>query len=85
LQYKGSTKTITEIAKELKVASVLAGTVRKAGEQVRISVSLNDGNTNKLLWNNDYDRHLKDIFAIQSEIAQVVARKLQAEIIQEVE
>ncbi|MDH3650593.1 MAG: hypothetical protein OEQ53_13000, partial [Saprospiraceae bacterium] len=79
LQYKGTIKTISEIAKELNVATVLSGSVRKDRDQLRISVSLNDGLTNKSIWNENYNRQLRDVFAVQGEIARAVGNKLQAQ------
>ncbi len=80
MQYKGTTKSTSEIARELGVANILEGSVRKAGERVRITVQLIDGGTNMHLWSETYDRKLDDVFAIQSEVAQKVASILDAQI-----
>ncbi len=80
MQYKGTTKSTSEIARELGVANILEGSVRKAGERVRITVQLIDGGTNMHLWSETYDRKLDDVFAIQSEVAQKVASTLDAQI-----
>jgi len=84
MQYKGTTKTIRQIAEELGVATILEGSVRKAGDRVRITVQLINGENNMNLWSETYDRMLDDVFAIQSEVAQRVASTLQAEIHPEV-
>ncbi|HEY7472179.1 MAG TPA: adenylate/guanylate cyclase domain-containing protein, partial [Gemmatimonadota bacterium] len=76
LQYKGTTKPIREIASELDVATVLEGTVRRAGNQVRITAQLIDAETDEHLWAETYDRELTDVFAIQSEIAARIADEL---------
>jgi len=76
LQYKGTTKPIREIAAELDVATVLEGTVRRAGSQVRITAQLIDADTDEHLWAETYDRELTDVFAIQSEIAARIADEL---------
>jgi adenylate cyclase len=76
LQYKGTTKPIREIASELDVATVLEGTVRRAGSQVRITAQLIDAETDEHLWAETYDRELTDVFAIQSEIATRIADEL---------
>ena len=76
LQYKGTTKPIREIASELDVATVLEGTVRRAGNQVRITAQLIDAETDEHLWAETYDRELTDVFAIQSEIAARIADAL---------
>jgi TolB-like protein/class 3 adenylate cyclase len=80
MQYKGTTKTTPEIAKELGVAHVLEGSVQKAGERVRIIVQLIDAINDKHLWAESYSRDIKDVFDIQSEVAREVAKALKAEI-----
>jgi tetratricopeptide (TPR) repeat protein len=80
MRFKGSKKSIQEIGKELGVATILEGSVRKQGNKVRISVQLIDVNTDHHLWSESYDRHLDDIFTIQSEVAQQVAASLKAEV-----
>ncbi|MCK5279504.1 MAG: hypothetical protein KAK04_13210, partial [Cyclobacteriaceae bacterium] len=85
MQYKNSTKSIREIGKELGVAHILEGSVRKDQDKVRITVQLIDVNTDVHLWAENYDRELKNVFAIQSEVAQQIARFLKAEISPEVE
>jgi len=84
MRYKGTTKPITEIASELGVTTILEGSVRTAGDRVRITLQLIDGRTDKHLWAETYDRKLDDIFAIQTEVAERVASTLQAEINPEV-
>jgi adenylate cyclase len=76
LQYKGTTKPIREIASELDVATVLEGTVRRAGDRVRITAQLIDAESDEHLWAETYDRELIDVFAIQSEIAARIADEL---------
>ena len=67
MQYKGKTRNIGDIGRELNVNTVLEGSVRKAGEKLRITAQLIDGKSQAHLWAEDYDRDLKDVFAIQSE------------------
>ena len=74
--YKGSQKKISEVAKELEVGTVLEGSVRKAGDRLRITVQLIDSRTSDHLWVESYDRELKDVFAIQSDIASKIAEAL---------
>lgn len=74
--YKGTHKKISEIARELEVGAVLEGSVRKAGDRLRITVQLIDALTSDHLWAESFDRELKDVFAIQSDIAQRVAESL---------
>jgi adenylate cyclase len=66
--YKGKPVKVQQIAEELGVRYVLEGSVRKAGERVRITAQLIDAITGKHLWAGRYDRELKDIFALQDEI-----------------
>ncbi len=78
--FKGDNRNIGEIAAILKVNHVLEGSVRKSGNRVRISAQLIDASNEKHLWSETYDRELIDIFAIQSEIARAVARKIKIEL-----
>lgn len=78
LALKGSTGSLREIAKKVKVANVVSGSVRRAGNRLRIQLELRRASDEALLWSQDYDRELKDVFAIQSEIAGEVGRALQA-------
>lgn len=84
MRYKGTTKSINEIAQELGVANILEGSVRKAGDRVRITVQLIDCMTDQHRWAEIYDRELIDVFAIQSEVAQQIAGHLRTEISPEV-
>ena len=79
--YKGTTKKVREIGRELEVGSVLEGSVRKAGNKVRITAQLIDAATEGHLWAQNYDRQLEDVFAIQSEIAEKVAGELRIRLV----
>ncbi len=78
MRYRGSSKSIPEIAAELGVATILEGGVQRAGDQIRINVQLIDARTDEHLWAEIYDRQLlaTNIFAIQSEIAEAIAEAL---------
>ncbi len=76
MQYKKSTKKIATIAEELGVAAVLEGSVRRAGQRVRIVAHLVDPRTEKHLWGETFDRQLSDIFEVQSEVAQQITGAL---------
>ena len=81
MQYRaGAKRDLHEIANALGVANVLEGTVRRDGNQVRVSTELVDARNYNTIWADSYDRDLTDIFAIQSEIAQTVATKLTAKL-----
>jgi serine/threonine-protein kinase len=76
--FKGRQTTVPEIARALNVAHVLEGSVRKAGNTVRITVQLIRADTGYHLWSQTYDRTLDDIFKVQDEIAASVVRSLSA-------
>jgi len=80
MQYKGTTKSVHEITQELNVATALEGSVRKDGDQVRITVQLIEGETDMHLWSETYDRKLINVLEVQSNVAQQIAQLLKAEI-----
>jgi TolB-like protein/tetratricopeptide (TPR) repeat protein len=80
-QYKGTEKPIAQIGTELGVTSVLEGSVRKAGDQLRITVQLIDVRTEEHRWAQSYDRRLENIFAIQTEVAEQTASALKLEML----
>ena len=75
-KYKGRAVDVQAFARELGVQYVVEGSVRKAGNRVRITVQLIDAETNRHLWAERYDRELADIFAIQDEVTQAIAATL---------
>jgi adenylate cyclase len=81
MKYKGAGKGIAEISRELKVGSVLEGSVRKAGNRLRMTMQLVDAENEEHLWSENYDRELGDVFAIQSDVAERVAEALKAELL----
>jgi adenylate cyclase len=81
IKYKKSDMTIAQIGNELNVGTVLEGSVRKDQDKARITVQLIDVSTQKHLWAESYDRELKDIFTIQSEIAMKVAEGLKVQLL----
>ncbi|MCH8837503.1 MAG: hypothetical protein IIA60_06830 [Candidatus Marinimicrobia bacterium] len=76
--YKDSPKSLRVIADELGVSNILEGSVRRAGDKVRITGQLIDARTDEHLWAESYDRDLADIFAIQSDVARKIATALKA-------
>jgi len=76
MKYKGANATVGEIGNALRVGSVIEGSVRKSANRARITAQLIDVKTDGHLWSESYDREVKDIFAVQSEIAQKVADAL---------
>jgi TolB-like protein/cytochrome c-type biogenesis protein CcmH/NrfG len=75
-QFKGRAADVREIGRALGVGAVLEGSVRKAGERVRITAQLVSSSDGYHLWSESYDRDLSDVFAIQTEIAQKLAGAL---------
>jgi TolB-like protein/tetratricopeptide (TPR) repeat protein len=76
-QYKGSEKTLRQIGSELGVKNVLEGSVRRAGNRVRVSAQLIDVATDSHIWAERFDRELTDIFGIQDEIAARITSALE--------
>ncbi len=74
--FKGGNLEIPEIARRLNVANILEGSVRKAGNRLRITAQLIDARTDTHLWSETYDRKLTDVFAVQDEIAAAVVAQL---------
>jgi adenylate cyclase len=81
--YKGKDFKITDVGRELKVSNVLEGSVRKAGNQVRITAQLIKVEGDVHLWSETYDRELTDIFELQDEIATAVVQALRIELLDE--
>lgn len=81
MRFKAGSRNLSEIASELHVSAIVEGSVRKAGNAIRVSVQLVDVQKDELLWTQSYDRELQDIFAIQSDIASKVADALQVHIL----
>src|SRR5215472_8514885 len=74
--YKGKNVDVSKVARELKVGYVLEGSVRKAGDRVRITAQLVDGSSNDHVWAERYDRDLNDIFTLQDEISEAIVSAL---------
>ena len=81
--FKGSSENSRTIGEKLGVANLLEGTVRKQGDRARIVAELINAVDGRALWSNTYDREVKDIFAVQSEIAQAVATQLKIKLLGE--
>ncbi|MGD8808685.1 MAG: hypothetical protein PVG24_03715, partial [Gammaproteobacteria bacterium] len=79
-RYAGSDKSIAEIASELGVGTVMEGSVRYAGDRVRVTAQLIDAATEEHLWSEVYERQLADVFSIQADIAEQIAAALKAEL-----
>lgn len=82
-RFKGTSKSISEIGKEVGAGSILEGSVRKAGNKIRVTAQLIDAATEDHMWSDNYDRQLDDVFAIQSEIAKSVSAALMVRLVPE--
>jgi adenylate cyclase len=78
--YKGTTKRVREIGKELEVGSILEGSFRKAGNRIRVTTQLISVADDQHLWAQNYDRNLDDVFEVQSDVARKVADALRVRI-----
>ncbi len=78
--YKGQAVDVRQIAEELGARYVVEGSIRKAGNRVRITAQLIDATSGNHIWAERYDRHLEDIFAVQDEIVETIAGRLGPEI-----
>jgi TolB-like protein/DNA-binding winged helix-turn-helix (wHTH) protein/Flp pilus assembly protein TadD len=78
--YKGTKKSLPEIARELNVDSIVEGTVLRSGERVRITAQLLYAPTDRHLWAQSYDRDLRDILELQSEVARAIASEVVAKL-----
>ena len=81
--FKGQAVDVCDIARKLGVSHVLEGSVRKAGQRVRITAQLIDGSTGDHMWAERYDRDLTDIFAIQDEISKAIVAALKLKLLPE--
>src|SRR5438552_6832018 len=78
--YKGVRKPLREIARELEVDAIVEGTVLRAGRRVRVTAQLIDAPKETHLWAESYERDLRDVLALQSEVAQAIAREIRVKL-----
>ena len=83
MKYKEAARDVQEIGNELNVGTILEGSIRKSLNKTRITVQLIDVSRQQNIWSMDYDKELKDIFMVQSEIAQSIAGELEVKLRQE--
>jgi eukaryotic-like serine/threonine-protein kinase len=80
MHYKGTSKTLPEIAQELKVDAVVEGSVRRSGDQVRVTAQLIYAPTDRHIWAESYERSLRDVLALQSEVASAIANEIKIQV-----
>jgi TolB-like protein/Tfp pilus assembly protein PilF len=80
MPYRGKEKNVRDIGKALGVSAILEGSVRKAGNRVRVNVQLINAENDEHIWSDVYDRDLTDVFAIQTDLAKKIADELHAKL-----
>ena len=80
MQYKGTKKSMPEIARELRVDGVIEGSVLRSGDQVRITAQLIQAATDTHLWAKSYERDLRDVLALQEEVARAIAGEIRVKL-----
>lgn len=81
MSYKKKDVKVKDIAIELRVGTLVEGSVRKVGNKIRVTAQLINANTEGHLWSCKYDRNLEDIFAVQTDISEQVARALEVQLL----
>ena len=77
MHYKGTHKTIPEIARDLNVSAIVEGSVSRSGDRVRVRVQLIEAATDRHLWAEEYDRQLSDVLQLEADVAQDLARQIE--------
>ena len=80
MTYKGSQKSLPEIAQELKVEAILTGSVQRSGARVRVSAQLNHAATDRILWSRVYEREMADVLKLESDVARAVAEEIRIQV-----
>ncbi len=76
MQYKGTRAPLEEIARELRVQALVAGSVQRSGDRVRVAAQLIDPETERQMWSESFERELRDVLTLQREVAQAIAGEL---------
>src|SRR6266851_3478484 len=77
MQFKGTRSSVPEIARKLNVGAVVEGSVIRSGDRVRVTAQIIQGETDVHLWSGTFDRELRDVLELQSEVAQSIARQIE--------
>jgi len=85
MRYRGTTKSLPEIAKELSVDAVLEGSVLRSGQRMRLTVQLIDARTDTHLWAKSYERNVQDVLLVQGELTRAIAREIRISLTQQAE
>src|ERR1051326_3379943 len=79
-KYASKPEDLKTVSQQLGVANVLEGSVQRAGDRVRVNVQLIDARADSHIWAKSYDGDIKDVFAVESQVAQEIAESLQAKL-----
>jgi serine/threonine protein kinase/tetratricopeptide (TPR) repeat protein len=85
MQYKGARLPLPEIARALHVDALLEGSVQRSGGRVKVTVQLVQGKTDKHLWAESYERDVRDVLALESDVARTIAQEIRAKVAQQEE
>jgi TolB-like protein/DNA-binding winged helix-turn-helix (wHTH) protein len=80
MQYKQTRKSLPEIARELNVDGIVEGTVQRSGDRVRITAQLIEGSADKHVWANSYERDIRDVFALEQEVAKDITGQIEVQL-----
>ena len=80
MQYKGAHKPLPEIVRALHVDALVEGSVQRSGDRVKVTAQLIQGGTDKHLWAETYERDMRDILALESDLARTIAREIRAKV-----
>lgn len=80
MQYRGTNKSVPQIARELNVEAIVEGSIIRAGDQVRITVQLIDGRTDRHLWAYSYQREMRGILSLQNDVAKAIASEVRVKL-----
>lgn len=81
MQFKKNPKPIKDVSRELDAGTILEGSIRKSGDNLRVTIQMVDPSKDRHVWAESYDRQMKDVFSIQSEISKAVAEELKVRIL----
>jgi len=81
MSYKGTHKALPQVARDLNVNTLLEGSVARSGDHVRVAVGLYDGASERELWSGTFDRDLKDVLALEDEVAHAVALQIRLKLV----
>jgi len=85
MAYRGSKKALREIARELKVDAIVEGSALRSGDRVRITAQLVDAGAGTITWSETYERDMRDVLAMQGDVARAIARRIQITLAPDVE